>query len=61
MPKGTKVHSCVQKLMDKGKSKESAIKICQESTGQSYKTGNPPGNSKVGKNKMVKAVQRNIN
>ena len=39
MPKGTKVHSCVQKVMKQGKSKVSAIKICQKSTGQSYKTG----------------------
>ena len=39
MPKGTKVHSCVSKVMRQGKSKASAIRICQESTGQSYKTG----------------------
>jgi len=39
MPKGTKVYKCVQDLMRKGKSKKSAIRICQERTGQSYKTG----------------------
>jgi len=39
MPKGTKVHKCVQKVMKTGKSKPSAIRICQASTGQSYQTG----------------------
>lgn len=40
MPKGTKVHKCVHDLMKKkGYSKAKAIRICQESTGQSYKTG----------------------
>jgi hypothetical protein len=39
MPKGTKVHSCVQKLKAKGKSESSAIAICQDSTKQSYQTG----------------------
>ena len=39
MPKGTKVYRCVQKLVKKGRSKASAIRICQSSTGQSYKTG----------------------
>ena len=39
MPKGTKVHKCVQKVMKKGHSKASAIRICQASTKQSYKTG----------------------
>jgi len=39
MPKGTKVYRCVHSLMKKGRSKKSAIKICQASTGQSYKTG----------------------
>ena len=37
MPKGSKVAKCVQKLKAKGKVR--AIKICQKSTGQSYKTG----------------------
>jgi len=41
MPKGTKIHSCVQKVMAQGKKKPNAIRICQESTGQSYKTGKP--------------------
>lgn len=39
MPKGTKVHRCYSKLTSKGKSKASAAKICQKSTGQSLKTG----------------------
>ena len=39
MPKGTKVYRCVQKVIKTGKSKPSAIRICQKSTGQSYKTG----------------------
>lgn len=37
MPKGTKVHSCVEKL--KGKRGVNAYAVCQASTGQSYKTG----------------------
>jgi len=39
MPKGTKVSRCVEKVMAGGKDKGSAIAICQDSTGQSYKTG----------------------
>ena len=39
MPKGTKVAKCVEDVMAQGKSKVSAIKICQKSTGQSYMTG----------------------
>jgi hypothetical protein len=39
MPKGTRVYRCVKRLVKSGKSKVSAIRICQESTGQSYKTG----------------------
>jgi len=39
MPKGTKVSRCVQNLMKQGKSKSSAIAICQDSTDQSYQTG----------------------
>lgn len=38
MPKNSKVGRCVRKVGRK-KSKVSAIKICQKSTGQSYKTG----------------------
>ena len=38
MPKNSKVGRCVSKV-SKGKGKVSAIKICQKSTGQSYKTG----------------------
>jgi len=39
MPEGTKVSRCVKEVMATGKSKEAAIRICQASTGQSYKTG----------------------
>jgi hypothetical protein len=39
MPKGSKVHRCTQKVKKTGKSKGSAIRICQKSTGQAYKTG----------------------
>ena len=42
MPKGTRVHRCVQKVMKQGRSKPSAIRICQKSTKQSYKTGRKP-------------------
>ena len=42
MPAGTRVHRCVQKVMKTGKSKPSAIRICQTSTNQSYKTGRKP-------------------
>lgn len=68
MPKGTKVYRCVHKLMKEGKSKKSAIKICQESTGQSYKTGKDIkdskeskelGKSPVGKDKMVTLIEKN--
>lgn len=46
MPKGTKVKRCVSKVMAKGKSKVSAIRICQTSTGLSYKTGKRPKKKK---------------
>lgn len=39
MPKDSKVGRCVTKLEKRGRSKGSAIAICQSSTGQSYKTG----------------------
>lgn len=39
MPKNSKVGRCVLTLTKSGKSKQSAIRICQSSTGQSYKTG----------------------
>lgn len=42
MPAGTSVHRCVKRLVAKGKSKASAIKICQKSTGKSYATGKKP-------------------
>jgi hypothetical protein len=38
MPAGTRVARCVNKLKKK-KGKVAAIRICQKSTGQSYKTG----------------------
>lgn len=68
MPKGTKVYRCVQKLIKQGRDKATAIKICQESTGQSYKTGKSSqdsksskklGSSPVGKNKMVSTIEGN--
>lgn len=42
MPKGTKVARCVEDLVKKGKSKVTAIKICQKATGLAYKTGKKP-------------------
>ena len=39
MPKNSKVGRCVRKVQKTGKQKVAAIKICQKSTGQSYKTG----------------------
>ena len=39
MPKGTRVHRCVEKVKAKGGVNPYAV--CQESTGQSYKTGKP--------------------
>lgn len=46
MPQGTPVARCVKELMRKGHSKESAIKICQKSTGLSYMTGRRPKKKK---------------
>lgn len=40
MPKGTKVHRCVEKMKAKG-SKVNPYGACQAATGQSYKTGKP--------------------
>lgn len=39
MPKRGKIARCVAKVMKQGKSKVSAIKICQSATGKSYATG----------------------
>lgn len=39
MPKGTRVHSCVEKL--KNKKGINAYAVCQAATGQSYATGKP--------------------
>ena len=39
MPKGTRVHKCVERL--KGKPGVNAYAVCQASTGQSYATGKP--------------------
>jgi len=38
MPKGTKVHKCVEDVKYKG-SKVNPYAVCQASTGQSYATG----------------------
>lgn len=38
MPKGTKVHRCVEKVKAKGGG-VNPYAVCQKSTGQSYKTG----------------------
>ena len=40
MPKGTKVHRCVEKVKAKG-GKVNPYAVCQASTGQSYATGKP--------------------
>ena len=50
MPKNSKVGRCVTKVTPK-KGKVSAIKICQKSTGQSYKTGKK---SKKRKSRRIK-------
>jgi len=47
MPKGTKVHRCVQRVKKQGRSESSAIRICQSATGQSYKTGKAPKKGKA--------------
>lgn len=39
MPKNSKVKRCVRKVMRSGKSKGNAIRICQKSTGMSYRGG----------------------
>lgn len=41
MPKGTRVHDCVEKLMAAGMSQAQAIAICQKQTKQSFTTGKP--------------------
>lgn len=41
MPKGTKVHSCYEKVRKGGASKGKAARVCQAATGQSLKTGKP--------------------
>ncbi len=47
MPKGTKVHRCVEKKKAQGMDEQKAIKICQDATGQNYQTGEPiEGNEK---------------
>ncbi len=42
MPRGTKVERCYQDLRSQGKSKGSAARICQKSTGLALATGKPP-------------------
>lgn len=39
MPRNTKVAKCVSDVMKSGKSKGSAIAICQSATHQSYQSG----------------------
>lgn len=46
MPKGTKVSDCVERLMAQGHAEANAIRICQDSTGQSYMTGKKSKNPK---------------
>ena len=41
MPKGTRVHNCVDELRKKGFMPGKAIPICQASTKQSFHTGKP--------------------
>lgn len=40
MPKGTKVHRCVEEVKAKGGA-VNPYAVCQKSTGQSYATGKP--------------------
>ena len=47
MPKGTKVHKCVEKMKARGGS-ANPYAVCQAATGQSYKTGKPLGKNKPG-------------
>lgn len=42
MPLGTRVHNMYSKLLQKGYSKASAVKIAQHQTGQALATGKPP-------------------
>lgn len=42
MPKGTRVHRCVQQVKRKNKGKPvNAYAACQAATGQNYRTGKP--------------------
>ena len=56
MPSGSKVARCVRHVMDDGKSKVPAIKICQTSTGDSYRTGKKSKNE----NTMHNIYERTI-
>jgi len=42
MPRGTVVDNAYRALLKQGKSKSSAAKIAQATTGRSLKTGKPP-------------------
>jgi hypothetical protein len=42
MPGNSRVHNLYEKLLKKGYSKESAVKIAQHQTGQALATGKPP-------------------
>jgi hypothetical protein len=46
MPKGTKVESLYKRLLEEGKSRQSAARIAQAVTKLSLKTGKPPKKKK---------------
>jgi hypothetical protein len=46
MPKGTKVHRIYDALVRQGKSKQSAARIAQATTGKSLATGKAPKKKK---------------
>ena len=50
MPKGTKVHACVEKVKRSG-SGVNAYAVCQAATGQSYATGKSLHRKMKGKSK----------
>jgi len=57
MPKGSKVARCVDDVMADGKSKVAGIRICQASTGDSYRTGKKSKNE----NTMNNIYDRTLN
>ena len=60
MPKGSKVARCVRHVQDDGKSKVSAIKICQTSTGDSYRTGKKSKNENTMNNIYERTFRLNL-